>query len=678
MLKKFIVFLAFIIFIGSLFSNSSIRADAQTEPPHYTLIVNQVRGTECCDVGSAESLYQQIEKLKALEFAATFTIRYDALKNPDFVNQLKELDSIQFEVGGFLEITPSLAQESQVAYDGNETNWYEAQHAFLIGYDQTDRQKLLDTYMAQFKSDFGQYPTTTTAWMIDSWSLQYLAEKYGVKVHQLTREQMGTDSYSLYGGPPHYPYWPSPNWPLIPSAEKNNLPLIIRQTITDPVMNYGDPTNSYTSQPNDYGQRKVTIDYFTKLLKQAHNQPTNNYTFALIGLENSMPAEVQTEFFNQLDIVKDWTKDSFQNQVITANQFHQWLTQQTQPPIQVYAGQFGEEGIEKAWWITTPKYRARVRLSKDQLYISDFRLYDATFSDPYQDTKATSFGWWVAPFLVDGSRYFYHDDSFNFDTLANDTLLDRKPDDLSPTRWLLNSHQTGNMEMSQHGSEVWLTSDNQPVIIFQPNQIFMDVEKPELTNSILASTIQQFSWKSADGQTAWELVETDKKESLTGYQLKIHDQIDLATERTQKYPLLFPELKNTPVDADQSSIYINNRYAIAGQNPVRLVYYPRDKYQYPVQISSYPQLETNPEVESMSSQKQHGRNGMVFLDFYNQEPLATTAKVTQDAFHQELKIYFAPNCKDQVTYCLEHPRQGWWYLRALIGNKWRAWKAANN
>lgn len=685
--KIFFLFFGFwlLVFGFPVFQNFSegewlfhSTVSAQINQPHYTLIVNQVRGTECCDVGSVESLQQQIDKLQSLELPATFTIRYDALKNPDFVNQLKQLDSTQFEVGGFLEITPSLAQDSQVNYDGNDSNWYEAQHVFLIGYDQTDRQKLLDTYMNQFKADFGHYPTTTTAWMIDSWSLQYLAETYGVEVHQLTREQMGTDSYSLYGGPPHYPYWPSSNWPLIPASEPNNLPLIVRQTITDPVMNYGDPTNSYTSQPNDYGQRKMTIDYFTKLFKQAHSQPTENYTFALIGLENSMPDEIQTEFFHQLEIVKEWTQETDTSRVVTSQYFSQLLTSANQPDIQLYAGQYGDENIEKAWWITTPQYRIRLRLSKDQLYVSDFRIYDAAFTDPYQNTKATSFGWWVVPFLVDGSRYFNGDESFNFETLANDTLQNRKPDDLEPTRWVLLDQIGKPLEVSKHGQEIWFTVEGKKVALFQSNALYFTIQTQAQQNSIVGTTIHDLVWKSVSGQTAWALVPNGKLDSLSGYKIQLADNLDLTAERENKYPLLFPELKNTAVDPEQSSIYINNAYAIAGQNPVRLVYYPKDAYQYPVQISSYPQLETLPEVDSMSSQKQHGRNGMVFLDFSNDEPLATTAKITQDAFHEELTIYFAPNCKDQPVYCLQHPRQSWWYLRAIVGNKWRSWKADHN
>jgi hypothetical protein len=51
---------------------------------------------------------------------------------------------------------------------------------------------------------------------------------------------MGVDSYTLYGGPVHYPYYPSQNWALVPAAQNNeNMPIIVRQTITDPVYNYG-------------------------------------------------------------------------------------------------------------------------------------------------------------------------------------------------------------------------------------------------------------------------------------------------------------------------------------------------------------------------------------------------------------------------------------------------------
>jgi hypothetical protein len=60
----------------------------------------------------------------------------------------------------------------------------------------------------------------------------------------------------------------------------------------------GDDSSSFTSQPNDYALRKADFSYFEHLFLQAHSQNSNQDTFALIGLENSMPSEVQTEFKN--------------------------------------------------------------------------------------------------------------------------------------------------------------------------------------------------------------------------------------------------------------------------------------------------------------------------------------------------------------------------------------------
>ena len=91
----------------------------------------------------------------------------------------------------------------------------------MIGYQPDDRKKLIDTYMTAFQNAFGYYPATSVSWMIDPLSLAYLQQKYGVSVQEITREQWGTDSYTIYGGPPHYPYKPSQNWAIVPDPQSN-------------------------------------------------------------------------------------------------------------------------------------------------------------------------------------------------------------------------------------------------------------------------------------------------------------------------------------------------------------------------------------------------------------------------------------------------------------------------
>lgn len=358
-----------LILITSIFFPQVARADSDpNRGKGQVLFINQVRGRECCDVGSLRALHEQLDVFAELQLPVFFTLRSDAIADPLIVETLQEYraENTTISLGIFLEITPLLAAESGVAYPTSAERWYEAQAAYLIGYAPEDRIKIIDYVFENFFETFGYYPELTTAWMIDTPSLNYINEKYGVKVHQITREQWGTDSYTLQGGPAHYPYPASRNWLFVPdyaaeatapataSASATQSAVIVRQTLTDPLANYGDGTASFTSQPNDYLQNK-DFSYFEKLFTQAMEQPSGQMGFALIGLENSMPEVSQTEYLRQLQFIHEYAATNQLTFVADLEAFsHYWKTQ----PVSVYAGenlttQTGEE-IEKAWWITTP------------------------------------------------------------------------------------------------------------------------------------------------------------------------------------------------------------------------------------------------------------------------------------------------------------------------------------
>jgi len=660
------MFISWLIGLGFFLSPSPVFAAAIQQ----TLIINQVRGTECCSIGNLPSLNKQLQTLNRLDLPATFVLRYDVLANPQFVRVLKNYQSQQIELGGFLEITPQLTEDAGVKYLGDENNWYEAQFAYLIGYTQEERKQLIDTYMQAFENAFGALPASTTAWMIDAWSLEYLSSKYGVRIHQITREQMGVDSYTLYGGPAHYPYFPSRNWALIPALQRDaTLPLIVRQTITDPVHNYGDDSSAFTSQPNDYARRQADFSYFQHLFLQAHSQAPMQDTFALIGLENSMPDDIQDEYVRQLEFVKQWRDaDKNNRQVYNASAFaDSFIDRHLQnPPISVYYGQDQQQTAEKAWWITTPHYRIRLRLSDKELFISDWRIYDPNFTDPYLEKVAKKLGWWIVPFFVDGSRYALNDKSLDFAHLQTDNLSKEK---LAPTRIVLQQKVSADaLQVEITAEEVRVLLDGQPLASFRTDEIALAKNRQEMINNPLLEKIQQDKLWTVDRQSL-----TDNLETL---QIKIKDDSQLLEQaRLKHYPLLFPELSEHPLDTQQSYLHKNNRFAIAKRNPVRLVLFPRDQYGYPINLDKSPTIEVQPKVGQISVQKQSGQNGMLFIDLNHDQPQQFKVKISQDGWQEILNVYFAPDCKANVSTCLKHPIQGWWYINTILHDKWRALKA---
>lgn len=645
---KALVFLS--ILFKLLFPNL-ILGDSR---PHYTLIINQVRGQECCDKGSVENLKNQLDALDQLQLSANFAVRYDALIDENFSALLQQQK--RSLLGGLLEITPGLAHAAGVNYKGTEDSWYEAQNIFLIGYSLDERQRLIDAFMNKFKTYFGEYPSFTTAWMIDARSLKYLKETYGVVLHQITREQFGTDSYTLYGGPIHYPYWPSENWALIPSKQSLSMPLIVRQTIMDPVYSYGDTSNSYTSQPNDYFSRGVNIEYFKHLFLQAHNQK-QDYTFALIGLENSMGEEFQKEYVEQLAIVKDWLGQGEQNVLVAPSALVNFLKTQ-KDNFSVYDGKSQNAPNEQAFWITTDNYRTRVRLSEGKLFISDLRLYSSDFKDPYLDKSAGLLGWWIVPFVLDGSRYFLQQDSKLIQNLRNDYLKGRDMNYSIPTNITIAEQiSPEEFQVEKSDSSLTLRIKRQVIARFEKGRFYLAKSESKLANSATNYILRSLQYYSKEGNALWGF------EAKDGFYYPFVLGDSLNKERQDRPALNFPQLEDRVLDIKLSELFVNNKYALVGRNPVRLILFPRDQDGNPVLISAKPKVESTKALGSISIIKPNSANGMIFIDLTNNQPLQAEILLTINGFESKTKVYFAPDCKKTLIYCFTHPVQAWWYVR---------------
>jgi len=660
-MKKLGLLVAFTFFYILFASFSPLFA--QGTPTHFTIILSQVRGPECCDRGSIRWFKEQQATLKDLGLTGNFALRYDALQNDDYLAAAKADSHNQY--GALFEITPELAKAAEVTYKSDPSRWYEAQNVYLIGYTQAERKKLIDTYMQTFADRFGGKPQFSSAWMIDAWSLAYLRKNYGILAHQITREQFGTDSYTLYGGPAHYPYYPSSNWALIPQPNNQAMPLIIRQTIMDPVYVYGDLTSSYTSQPNDYYLRKDTTKYFLHLFNQAHTQP-HAYTFALIGLENTMPEEVQMEFATQLREVKNWQTSSPTNTTISVADFANWYNQH-QTNITSYSGTAATDDTEQAWWVNTPRYRARVRWSEGTVALTDLRLYDPQFTDPYFTDTAKSLGWLVVPFALDGSRYFAG--STDGATLKNDYLKNRPSEVGEPLSVVLATNVT-QAQLQSTGTEKVLTANGHKLVTFTADTIELSTPPNLNTLADLPDPLHQLSWQTADQPAAWGF-------HITGSTLTpFVNYTDLATLRTSFRSFLFPEKQFEPLDDAKTFLHVNNKYAMAGRNPIRLILFPKNSSGEAILIPSNPTVTTTRPVDEIAMQMQHQSDGSVLIELKNSQPMTTKVTITADGFTKTVNVYFAPNCKEQKLYCITHPRQAWWFIRNYWADQSRARQAA--
>lgn len=639
----------------------------------YTVILNQVRGRECCQVGSVDALKKQLQALKTEHLPATFVLRYDVLSDAEMMEPLRAAQNI--EIGALLEITPQLARTAEVPYKGPEDRWHKAENAFLVGYAVDDRKKLIDTFFSAYKNKFGVTPVVTAGWMLDAWSLNYLDEVYGVKVHELTREQWGTDSYTLYGGPVLLPYYPSRNWPLIPASEATDSArtLIVRQTIPDSIRAYGDLTSAYTSQPNDYFLRKDTLQYFERVYGDALS--AKPFGFGVIGLENSMDPEFQDEFVRQLQVVSK-ARDTGKTDAVFASDLPDNIGQSD---VYVYAANKKREN-QWAAWIGSQKYRARISLVGDQVALTDLRVYSDAFTDPYAAVPLDRpNGYWVVPFLLDGSRFFQKKEStsslFSSDQekreRAGPVLNERftRPDALL----LPNIRSDAVPQVEYDDAYVKMTypsvDGDSIVVIFTPSGIAIDLARADMLSRRISSSALQKLWDSGD--VKFEQTEEKEGEGVrVTFTFALREGIS-NTDLANAHPDLLKPESGGAFSFDRSNVVYKGTRAVLGRNPFRIVLYAADDQGRPAYLENL-DINVSPEENAqVSIQHPETSRGEYYVDIDSSVAGEFQPKLLVDGREKVLGVIrFVPNCKEDMMFCLQHPAELFQYIMTRIEDLW--------
>ncbi len=706
---------------GSVFNSNPVFAleSPPAELPRV-LLINQVRGDECCNPGTLENVTSQLTATKTYQLPAYFALRYDVLTNPTWVEHLQSQQAdhsplIQF--GVLLEITPELAQAAGVEYRGTADTWFAAQNIFTIGYSVADRQKLIDTLLAEFRQQFGYYPQLSSAWMTDTPTLNYLHDRYGVQLHQITREQWGLDSYTLDGGPVHYPYPASRNWAFVPDYQQPNPLLIVRQTVADPLYTYGDRTSAFTSQPNDYSLDGKTFSYFKDLLDQALTQPLTP-GFALIGLENSMPAATQEEYQRQLEYIAALHQAG---QIQISSLGYEQAVSASQP-VTTYSGRDLVAGRpEQVTWVNTPDYRVRLRQKGSSLFIDDLRLFDSNLTDPYQTYQAVSQGYWITPYLLNGAIWYQpatptpsigkglipeswersfgvespvlfpslNHSQTDLQTLPQQLTLPSlnsvngerdKPAEwqrLSPTEVAFKYQKPGNSRSyipafrgSAQGQPVNIRFSAKNIKIEGLTASEIGMYEPPMTDSPVVVTRTadgwELNWPTTAGPSQQLITSCQDQQCVLNFSL---NPTIFETQRHDQYPTLFPEVKPRPLDDQSVRVVAHNRYAVAGRNPIRLIATMADDRGFPTVLPTVPVVTTDQPTEVTIQALAHHQQPWYYLDITSAVAQSVTVTVTINDHQYHQTVFFAPNCKTNIGGCVSHPRWLWWYVLATITSK---------
>lgn len=640
------------------------------------VLVNQVRGDECCNPGSVDSTRTELELFEQYKVPATFVLRYDAVRTPAFSGAFKRTFRVPIELGVFLEVTPSLAKDAGVTYRAPEGLWFKAKYSYLLGYSVEERKKLIDTAFSAFEKTFGYLPRVTAGWMIDATSLQYLHEKYNVVAHELTREQWGIDSYTLYGGPVNVPYLPSKKWPIVPaSSDDAALPvMVVRQTITDPLYTYGDLTSVYTSQPNDYEMGNLSTQYFRDLIKGVVKQLPKG--FGVVGLENSMQPRHYEEFERQLVHLHDEESRKTVRMYTLGEYAELFMGSEKKNTVSVY---FRNEDQKTAYWITAPGYRVRLIVNGTLVMVTDYRIYSDFLEDPYAEAQESSpNAYWIVPFALDGSRYRQPESRFGdaaFSLLKRlipfqkDHSGDPVLNDFQslPTGIVLPEKSRASMQVRYGGGSahiIYTDRQGKPVSLDfsdtrwsieseSSQEIRLSAENQELQEIQNSPTLQ---WVATRSAALWtfepKIIRAGSEETLLE---RYGDQ--LLPEGIQERP----DMRNTVILYDAKNV-------ILGRNPARIVVWLKDK-NGSATVAQESVAVTGKDTPFFYANVGHpdSSTGQYMVDITQLERGTYTPLLHVDGETIELSpVRFITNCKDDLGGCLKHPADIFFFLYAKL------------
>jgi hypothetical protein len=371
---------------------------ASRKAPRMVNIYNFVRENDFRLPNSEAVLYQatdeQVRLIKQSGLPATFALQYDALMDPRYQHLLKEQLPKNCEVAAWWEVPQVLAEKAGLKW-GGEHEWDpKANVGFSPGYTPEERRKLVDVYMADFKSIFGYYPRTVGSWYIDEVTLAYMAEKYGVIASCNCRDQIGTDFYTLWGGYWNQAYYPSRVNAYMPAQTRQgqiDIP-IFRMLGSDPIYQHGPFTPGIYSLEPVYpvsGGSEKWVDWF---MNSMIHEPCLAFAYTQAGQENSFGWDaMKAGLTKQIELFTKQAKAG-EIQVETLAQSGEWFRKHyrlTPPTAQVALDDWKGEG-RKTVWYDSRFYRLNILWQDGGIFIRDLHLFDENMVSPTHETPLTA------------------------------------------------------------------------------------------------------------------------------------------------------------------------------------------------------------------------------------------------------------------------------------------------
>ena len=343
-----------------------------------------------------DTIQKQIQVVRQYGLPATYALKYDALTDERYQKLLLENADPQDEISAWWEITGDLCEKAGVRFRGKVSEEFDERvnSAYSIGYEPEERKRLVDAYMDTFHSVFGRYPRSIGSWVLDTVTLEYAAQKYGITAGATCRDQIGTDGFTLWGGYPNGVYYPSRRNENIPaqSAENQLSVPVFRLLGPDPIYNF-----EQNLRPDLYGMVFTLepawltgrdMNWVSWMFNNLTEEDALGIGYAQVGQENNFLWEnIGPGYIPQLDYLARLAKEG-RIRVETMADSGAWFRKKYRltPPMTWQASRDWDEKHNLcAQWYASPCYRIGFLGEAGHLRVRDCFLYRDEYPSRYLD-----------------------------------------------------------------------------------------------------------------------------------------------------------------------------------------------------------------------------------------------------------------------------------------------------
>lgn len=365
-------------------------------------IMNFVRTFEPRDAETEKKLWatarDQLRLSEEMKLPSTFLLEYDALCDERYVELFRNVGE-NIELGFWYEVVEPLTTAIGIPYNstrGYRWDW-NIDPGFAMSYPNGIRERLIDEAMRRFREVFGYYPRTVGSWVLDTYTVNYLTDKYDIDALLICRDQINTDAYTMVGGYFSGGYYPSRNNIFTPGTASMRIGTpVFRLLGSDPIHNYDGKKylsekyaagGVYTLEPAcPAGRDPECVDWFFKTYYEGESL---GFAYTQVGQENSFasfdlvtPLRMQYEKLLQRGI-------EFQRVCDTGRLFKEKYSKT--PATSVCALDNWDERDLKTVYYSCESYVANILYNEGRVAIRCLYLFDDRIREAYLNSKCTTF-----------------------------------------------------------------------------------------------------------------------------------------------------------------------------------------------------------------------------------------------------------------------------------------------